>query len=207
MHDVAFLENDTATDIITDEQKTVHAASYSAWGFPCDDVSRKNNNRKAAGNTVKDGSMRTGKVFRTITNHLKKDLQSERPITEFSNAENVMGLADRTGEDGSSNLDWCDHIAREAGMLPIVWRLCPSLLKWKVDRPRLWFGFLPAFQCNGFSESMVVSMAMEVMNIIIGASPGVDLEDMILGDENEFVAEHLKQLQNQAPDVLRCLET
>eukprot|EP00973_Karenia_brevis_P095347 12426908-Karenia_brevis.AAC.1 len=75
--------------------------------------------------------------------------------------ENVLGLADKKNGQ-PSNLDYCHEFYNEkAKLLPVTFHICPTMMQWKVARPRLWILLFSRLKAAGIPDSMIVEIATE----------------------------------------------
>ena len=121
-----------------------------AIGFPCQDVSKLNNNREHNLAVIRNGERRTGAVYCQMINYIRQRLREPGNIDLFHSlqalaAENVTGLLQAprgldpdTLQPFYSNLDFCCHMLRESGWWSTAWILDPRCFGCPVERSRVW---------------------------------------------------------------------
>ena len=201
-----------AHDVLSDAEKNVPPCSEMFMGFPCQDVSKLN---IAAGDNrfvVRDGQLRTGRVFQDVMRYIKKlqsfpEKESHDPPGPFFSGmilENVLGLLDRpkgadpsTGQPYHNNLEYVDQALRNVGLYMVPMILDPHLFGQPVSRKRVWMLCFQrsAMEAAGVSEADVQAMTINIMESMC-CFPIRDIDDFLLPEDDEHVQEELRRAQD-----------
>ena len=192
-HDACLLDQNTSYDDVSGKHQIVPRVSDLVGGFPCVDVSGLNAKRKQAAATVKDGSMRTGRIFHAIMNYAKAaDSKEQYPGTIV--LENVLGLCSKpTGEsDELSNFDFCVHYLEKIGYFVVSFRLCARQFGFPVSRERVYMLAVreDIASAAGLGPQQLQDKAVDVMSrLIVRQELTRDLDDFLLPEKHPLIQE------------------
>lgn len=181
----------TAADVISGEQKPIAAVQDLIGGFPCVDTSTLSSSRRMT--TVRDGSFRTGKVFRSMVDYAASDLGND---LDGLIAENVLGLitppkgSDENGKPHHSNLDYCIlYLETDGDFFVIVFKLAPSFFGYPVSRPRLWFICIPMpiLRAARVHREEAVAALCELVSSFLVGDVERDLDEFLLPDDHPMI--------------------
>jgi len=196
------LSGDVAWDVKSERQVLVPEAGCLFGGFPCTDASRLCNSSSSVTNRscIKDGSLRTGSVFKSIIRWVKRH-GSE---TQFIVLENVQALVTppRAGGQvvGPDNLTVAVRmLSDEIGFFTKVFLLDPRLFGVPQSRSRLWLCAFrrSALENSGLTDDMAAEVASSVMGRLAGSKVH-DLQDYLLDACHPLIAARHSDAEIQA---------
>lgn len=209
-HDACLLDQNTSYDDVSGKHQIVPRVSDLVGGFPCVDVSGLNAKRKQAAATVKDGSMRTGRIFHAIMNYAKAaDSKEQYPGTIV--LENVLGLCSKpTGEsDELSNFDFCVHYLEKIGYFVVSFRLCARQFGFPVSRERVYMLAVreDIASAAGLGPQQLQDKAVDVMSrLIVRQELTRDLDDFLLPEKHPLIQEMFRSVtaKNKPDEPSTC---
>jgi len=201
------------------QSKLVPSCHGSFAGFPCDDVSKQHHQSRTSEhrNTIKDGSLRTGKVFQELLTWFQKDEE-----TEFGFLENVADLAlpplpgsDSETDDMAnpkeplpSNLDYvAHHMDKDAEAFFLAFGLKPDKhFGVEVSRARLWMPWIKKKLFGKATTVEITKVMTDAMNIMVGSAQAYPLRGMLVEDNdtlvlNGYMNADLKRKKEDSPPL------
>lgn len=191
--DVKFLAEDTkAFDYKSQKLVSVPVVGNVTFGFPCQDGSSQNPNRKQNKDVVATAGGRTGLVFHQCLQHLQRN-QTEM---FFGLAENVLGLTHKFGDSANSNHDHCiDKFNSMLDAFALTFHVDPTLNGVPMHRPRIYMPFfyrsvLRQFGCD---DRRTEATLTELVQRFAGRSQ-IPLSRFLLPEDHPIIVKYYRPL-------------
>jgi site-specific DNA-cytosine methylase len=152
-------------------------------GFPCQDVSHYNQNRKQHKQVVMIGEARTGKVFQSLVKY------AVRAGPQALLLENVMGLMTVYKDSTFSNLDYCVAALEQIGMFVFVAKLNPAMFGVPVTRDRLYILCFPleALEKAGINKPQAARILQHLLDPLVTVEAR-DFDEYLLPESHPAIA-------------------